>query len=257
MYSMTEQLSHQGVLVIRMHARVVAVRIFDRATNELKGRPDHVCTYMYVYLDEERVVRRDGEVGEVGPKAHPCRGEGDGEEHVDEEVELRVPDPELLEHLAQVEQRAGDLGDEQAGDHLRPAAAVREAGADADDADEVVHGVVEAHVAVEVAACGVVHHVRQRDGQSPHLARGGRGGERVRRARPVVDGEAGEADGRRGVRRGHGAVAEVVGPVREQAAHQHERRRPQHHARRHPARHVAAADDDAATTTLRHRRRHY
>ena len=46
---------------------------------------------------------------------------------------------------------------------------VGEAGADADDADEVVHGVVQPHVAVEVAARRVVDHVRKRDRQRLHL----------------------------------------------------------------------------------------
>ena len=76
---------------------------------------------LVAYLDEDGVVGRHGDVGEVGPDAHPGDGEGDGEEHVDEEVKVGVPDAELLEHLTEVQQRAGDLRDEQAGHHLRPA----------------------------------------------------------------------------------------------------------------------------------------
>lgn len=41
--------------------------------------------------------------------------------HIDEEVEVGVLDAELLENLAEMQQRAGDLRDEQAGHHLRPA----------------------------------------------------------------------------------------------------------------------------------------
>jgi hypothetical protein len=75
----------------------------------------------YAYLDDDGVVGGEGDVGDVGAEAHPGGGEGDGEEHVDEEVEVGVPDPELLEHLPEVKQRARDLRDEQARHHLRPA----------------------------------------------------------------------------------------------------------------------------------------
>jgi hypothetical protein len=74
-----------------------------------------------IYLDEDGVVGRHGDVGEVRPDAHPGGGEGGGEEHVDEEVQLRVPHAQLLEHLPQVQQRAGHLRHEHAGHHLRPA----------------------------------------------------------------------------------------------------------------------------------------
>jgi hypothetical protein len=48
MYSMTEQLSHQGVLVIRMHARVVAVRI--RSGDERIEGPAGPRVYIHVRL---------------------------------------------------------------------------------------------------------------------------------------------------------------------------------------------------------------
>jgi hypothetical protein len=88
-----------------------------------------------------------------------------------------------------------------------------------------------------------------------YLATGGCGGERADGARPVVDGEAGEAHGGDGVHGGDGAVAEVVGALGEQRPHQQEGGRPQHHPGRHPAHHVAAVDDVRLLHGRRRRRR--
>jgi hypothetical protein len=82
----------------------------------------------------------------------------------------------------------------------------------------------------------------KRGGGDAYLARGRGGGERADGAGPVVDGEAGQADGSDGVHGGDGAVAEVVGALREERPQQDERRRPQHHPGRHPARQGAAAN---------------